>query len=126
MKVLVCGSRDLADAWIVYVVLDGIHGHNQRVTELIEGQCPYGGADGFGEKWAKARREVMHLPFPADWDRHGKAAGPIRNQQMLDEGKPDMVLAFVNRPLAESRGTADMVRRARAAGVPTYVVEAVR
>lgn len=50
--------------------------------------------------------------FKADWDKHGKAAGPIRNQQMLDEGKPDLVLAF-----AGGKGTDDMCRRARAAGV---------
>ncbi len=51
--------------------------------------------------------------FKADWDKHGKAAGPIRNQQMLNEGKPDLVVAFPG-----GRGTADMVRRARKAGVP--------
>jgi hypothetical protein len=42
---------------------------------------------------------------------------------MLDEGKPDVVWAFVDKPLAESRGTADMVRRAKKAGVPVFVTE---
>src|SRR6266536_1924225 len=62
--------------------------------------------------------------YPAQWDQHGKAAGPRRNQLMLEGGKPDVVWCFISRPLDESRGTADMVRRARAAGVPTYVVSA--
>lgn len=42
-----------------------------------------------------------------------RAAGPIRDQEMLDKGKPDLVVAFLG-----NRGTADMVRRAREAGVP--------
>lgn len=50
--------------------------------------------------------------FKADWNKHGKAAGAIRNQQMLDEGKPDLVVAFPG-----GRGTADMVSRAKKAGI---------
>lgn len=65
------------------------------------------------------------LPFPADWNRYGKSAGYIRNQQMLDEGKPDMVLAFVDKPLEESKGTRNMVHLAKLAGLPTYVIQAV-
>lgn len=51
---------------------------------------------------------------PADWKKHGKAAGPIRNQSMLTEHKPDLVIAF---PLGESKGTRDMIRKAKAAGI---------
>jgi hypothetical protein len=53
----------------------------------------------------------------ADWNTHGRAAGPIRNQRMLDEVKPELVVAFPG-----GRGTADMVRRAREAGVNVYLV----
>jgi hypothetical protein len=60
------------------------------------------------------------LPFPADWNTHGKAAGPIRNRQMLKEGKPDVVLAF-HEDLGRSKGTADMVRAAKAAGIAVKV-----
>jgi hypothetical protein len=56
------------------------------------------------------------LSFPADWARFGRAAGPIRNQRMLDEGKPTLVLAFHNN-IVESKGTKDMVKRARKAGI---------
>lgn len=49
--------------------------------------------------------------YPADWNKHGKAAGPIRNRQMLDEGKPDLVVAFPG-----GKGTADMVKVAKARG----------
>jgi len=69
------------------------------------------GADTLGIEWAEAKG-VEVARFPADWKTHGRAAGPIRNQQMLEEGKPDLVVAFPG-----ARGTADMIRRARAAGV---------
>ena len=59
--------------------------------------------------------------FPADWDGLGRKAGPIRNQQMLDEGFPQVVLAFHNN-LERSTGTLDMVKRARGIGVPTLVI----
>lgn len=68
--------------------------------------------------------DVTIIPFPADWDRYGKAAGPRRNQQMLDEmlthPGPKRVIAFYRGP--HSRGTEDMIRRARAAGIETIVV----
>ena len=57
----------------------------------------------------------------ADWELEGKAAGPIRNQRMLDIHQPDLVLAF-HRFIANSKGTKDMVDRARKAGVRIKVV----
>lgn len=137
VRVLVCGSRTWADAqhtiwpWLNGLRLlhhdcRGIAGPDEFV--VIEGGAK--GADEVAAIWAH-KAEAMHgasgfrhEPYPADWATHGKAAGFIRNQQMLDEGKPDLVLAFVDKPLAQSRGTADMVRRAKAAGIPVYVVEA--
>jgi NADPH:quinone reductase-like Zn-dependent oxidoreductase len=56
--------------------------------------------------------------YPADWDKLGKRAGLIRNQQMLDEGKPDHVLAIMG-----GNGTADMVRRAEKAGIPVTEIK---
>ena len=57
------------------------------------------------------------LTFPADWKTYGRAAGPLRNARMIAEGKPDLVLAFPG-----GRGTADMTRKARAAGVEVRAV----
>lgn len=59
--------------------------------------------------------------FPADWKRYGKGAGPIRNQQMIDEGKPDLILAF-HENISESRGTKDMVARARGIGLKVMII----
>ena len=63
----------------------------------------------------------------ADWSSHGKAAGPMRNQRMLTEEhrleEPiDLCVAF-SHDLAVTRGTGDMVRRARAAGIPVHLID---
>ena len=59
--------------------------------------------------------------YPANWNLHGRAAGPIRNKQMLDEGKPDIVYAF-HPNISESKGTKDMVRQAKNRGIETIVI----
>lgn len=51
------------------------------------------GADLLAFQYAQIRK-IPTLPFHADWKRYGKAAGFQRNKQMLDEGKPELVLAF--------------------------------
>ncbi len=94
-------------AWL-FRELDALRS-SRGVTLLISG-CARG-ADTLTIEWAEAGG-IEVARFPADWSTHGRAAGPIRNQQMLDEGKPELVVAFPG-----GRGTADMVRRARAAGI---------
>jgi hypothetical protein len=59
--------------------------------------------------------------FKADWSTYGKAARPIRNQQMLDEGHPNLVVAF-HYALDKSKGTLDMVSRARKAEINVIVI----
>ncbi len=111
MRVLVCGGRDFNDADLVARTLDA-----EAITHVIQGGAR--GADRLGYDWAR-KRKVPVSTFNADWQRFGPKAGPLRNQQMLDEGKPDLVIAFPG-----GRGTADMVRRALAAGVPVREVPA--
>ncbi len=109
MRVLVCGGRDYDDYAHVLTVLDNLHRVRGPITAIIEGGAR--GADTLARDWAKARL-VKCVTVPADWTTHGKAAGPIRNQRMVDEFKPDLVVAF-----AGGRGTADMIRRAETAGL---------
>lgn len=116
MRVLVCGGRDFTDEKSAFEALDGIGATyivegGQRTRDPETGEI-VGGADFLAYRWASAR-DVSGCTYDADWAKHGRAAGPIRNQRMLDEGKPDLVVAFPG-----GRGTADMVRRAKAAGVP--------
>lgn len=120
VRVLVCGSRTFSHRGPIGAVLFGIKKQNPDWVTVIEGGAP--GADYIAREWAEDHADE-HLQFPANWDEYGKRAGPIRNQQMLDEGKPDVVWAFVDKPLIESRGTNNMVTLARNAGVPVRIVE---
>jgi hypothetical protein len=126
LRILVCGSRTWSRYGVLAAVLNGIESHFNGNTVIINGKAP--GADSYADKWAKSVGKIVGedlLQFPADWNTHGRAAGPIRNRQMLAEGEPDVVWAFVDKPRIESTGTQDMIDIARGAGVPCYVVEAV-
>lgn len=108
MRVLVAGGRDFEDVDHFYRWMDELH-RKHGISVVIEGGAR--GADKLAARWAKD----MGIPieeYPADWDRHGKRAGHIRNRQMLDEGKPDVVVTFRG-----GRGTANMAMQAREAGV---------
>lgn len=113
MKVIVCGGRDFNDALTLGSWLGGIHKNNGPITLLIEGGAK--GADFMAREFAKWQG-IPVKTFSADWDRLGKSAGPIRNKQMLDEGKPDLVVAFEG-----GKGTANMVRQAQEAGVRVLI-----
>lgn len=112
-RYLICGGRDFFDKTLMDKALAALILHPEDAI-VIHGAA--GGADGMAEGWAR-RHDVPVERFPADWCQHGKAAGPIRNRQMLAEGKPDVVIAFPG-----GRGTADMVKQARAAKVITIIV----
>lgn len=113
MRILVCGGRDYADKDRVSAALDAVH-RKHGITLLIEGGAS--GADACGLVWATNRR-VPTKTIEANWAQYGRSAGPKRNQRMLDEGKPDAVVAFPG-----GRGTADMVRRAKMANIPVWEV----
>lgn len=115
MRVLVCGGRYYDDRDTVYRTLDAIHAKTP-ISCIIGGGAM--GADLLGAVWSVSRHIAHFKRFDAEWALHGKKAGPIRNQKMLDEGKPDLVVAFPG-----GRGTADMVRRARAAGTKIKLIK---
>jgi hypothetical protein len=109
MRVLVCGGRNFDDKPLMEKVLNDF-----KPTHIIQGAAK--GADSMAGEYA-ARHDIKQSIFPADWGKYGKGAGHIRNQQMLDEGKPDLVVAFPG-----GKGTANMIERTRAAGVDLYIV----
>jgi len=113
MKVLVCGDRNWTDEAPIRERLSKL----PKDTIILEG-----GARG-ADTLARHAAEYLGLKvieFPADWKKHGRAAGPIRNREMLDQ-KPDLVVAFHSN-LAASKGTADTVREAKKRGIPVEVV----
>jgi predicted Rossmann-fold nucleotide-binding protein len=109
MRVLVCGGRDYSDEARVWRVLDKLHAE-AGISCIIQGGA--NGADRLALRWAEKVSGVPSETYQADWENQGNFAGPARNKRMLDEGKPDLVIAFPG-----GRGTADMVRKARRAGV---------
>lgn len=105
MRVLVCGGREYNDR---DNVLDVLRLNVPVGATIIEGGAR--GADTLARQWARAF-EVPCETWKADWEKHGKAAGLIRNEEMLRSGI-DLVIAFPG-----GRGTAHMKRIAREAGV---------
>lgn len=119
MRVLICGDRGWTNAQLIHDKLNELaQGHLDKIDCVIDGMAH--GADHLGYVVA-AQLGIATRRFPANWNKYGRAAGPIRNQQMLDEGQPDLVLAFHN-DLTNSKGTKDMVNRARKAGVQVEVI----
>lgn len=116
MKVLVCGGRDFGNVAFMWTHLDRLHAE-RAFTAFIQGGAR--GADKIAKGWAKTKNGLQRYECKADWDKHGKAAGPLRNARMM-EWEPNLVVAF---PTPESIGTWDMVKKARDAGVETIVIE---
>lgn len=128
MIVLACGDRRWSDRELVEQTLEYLRTHRAEPLTIVEGGAR--GADRLAGQWAARMRRhgVGWVRVPADWERHGKRAGPIRNQQMLDfilqgreMGQTVGVLAFHD-DIDASKGTGDMIARARRAGVPVKLV----
>jgi hypothetical protein len=113
MRLLVTGDRNWTDKEVI----------RREMSQLEPGILIQGGARGADRLSAEVGRELGWEieEYRANWVDFGRAAGPIRNQQMLTEGKPDQVLAF-HPDLSKSKGTKDMVRRARKAGLLVKIV----
>lgn len=122
MRVLVCGGRGFHDKKLVYNTLDQLcvdRGLQSKPDEygnwlpknivIIHGAAR--GADSLADDWAVVNW-VPTEEYKPDWDKLGKAAGILRNIDMLEQGKPDLVVAFPG-----GRGTAHMIRIAKEAGV---------
>lgn len=117
MKIVVGGCRDFFDYSVVSHNLDELlkdYDSNDPIV-LLSGHCS--GVDQLTERYAKERCHSLML-FPAEWDRYGRAAGPIRNQAMVKMS--DQVIAFWD---GKSRGTASLIRYAQKLGKPITVVK---
>lgn len=141
-RILVCGGRDYGRQWngTEWVVNEHEVHRLYRVLEIAIRNCREGdetrpvviihgaarGADSLAASFVEYCRRnpsfgidnIREDAYPADWDRYRKAAGPIRNQQMLTESQPHVIVAFKG-----GNGTADMIRIGRKAGVPVYEVK---
>jgi len=120
MRLLVCGDRNWTNRELIREKILDLKKSLDEYSEslvIIEGEA--NGADLMARSVAE-ELGLQFVPFPADWNRFHKAAGPIRNSQMLIEGQPHQVFAFHN-DLAHSRGTKDMVTKAQKVGLPVEI-----
>lgn len=115
MKLAIVGSRYLTDYEFFSTKVDEYIGNEKTpvVDCIISGGAR--GADTMAARYAH-EHNINFLCFTADWTRYGKAAGHIRNSQMIDVA--DAVLAF---PLEDSRGTYDTVRKAKEKGIQVVI-----
>lgn len=118
MRVLVCGGRDYSDVRRLYTVMDEFY-EKYTITTVVTGaqrkhnaNNSWVGADFLAQEWALSR-EIPYIGHPAEWSMRGNRAGPHRNGEILIMWLPERVIAFPG-----GRGTADMVVKARAAGLP--------
>ena len=114
-RILVCGDRNMTDYKEIHKILNEFPSD----SVVIHGNCR--GADKMAGRAAKKLgMEVM--VFPADWKTFGKAAGPIRNTKMLDEGHPDVVIAF-HPNISQSKGTKNMIDQACMRNINVILIE---
>ena len=102
---LICGGRDFADQAMFDDVMSQLTRMWGCPGKVVHGGAK--GADSIAGEWGK-RMALEVIAVPANWDKHGRAAGPIRNEDMLIKHKPKRVIAFPG-----GSGTADMVQRAK-------------
>jgi predicted Rossmann-fold nucleotide-binding protein len=118
MRILVCGGRDYYEYSTLKNTLEDLCPERGPVVIIAGGAS---GADFLAKVFALDEYGdnafLTYEEYPANWQLFGKRAGMLRNQQMLDEGKPDIVVAFPG-----GSGTADMVKRAKNAGVKVVEV----
>lgn len=136
MIVIVTGGRDYPDREAVHRALDLVHALTP-IEAVLHGACgatwprvrgpELTGADRWAHEWATERGIDVH-PHPANWERYGKRAGPLRNEQMIEHAgqlsrwqyQRTLVLAAPG-----GAGTADCVRRARQTGLTVKTLDDV-
>jgi hypothetical protein len=119
-RVLATGGRDRTDKPTIWATFDGIRKEHPRLVVVhgaaypkpVNGVRPDRSADWLTHLWCQANPTVIEQPYPADWNSHGRAAGPIRNAEMVKSGADECV-AFPG----EGPGTRDCMKKAADAGV---------
>ena len=116
-RVLICGDRNWFDESIIEKI---VRKYCKNGDIIIHGACK--GADRIGGHVAEGLGFDIDV-YPAEWNKYGRSAGPIRNKQMLDSGL-DLVLAFHD-DISASKGTKDMINRARKANIKVVLTREI-
>lgn len=118
MNIIICGSRDFDDYALLEKKCNKLFGKIKNAV-IFSGNAA-SGADRLGEKYAAMNGRSIRR-FPADWLKHGKKAGILRNIRMLEQvGLNGAVIAFWD---GKSRGTKHMILIARKAGMKVKVIQ---
>lgn len=120
MKLLIAGSRSMADEWLVFTVIDKYvkEKHANEIVEIISGGAL--GVDRLAEKWAASRNHFITV-YKADWKKYGKSAGVIRNQLMVDACDDALIIWD-----GESKGTAHTIRMLEKAGKHCHLCQQMK
>ena len=113
MKTIIAGGRDYHNYNHVRAMLDHFR-KEHTITEVVSGGAK--GADALGEQYAEEMGITLKI-YPADWQKHGRAAGPIRNQKMGDYA--DQLVAVWD---GKSKGTKNMIDYMNKLKKPVYVI----
>ena len=116
MKILVCGDRNWNNAEAMCRELMFLSTRGD--ITIIHGDCR--GADKMAGEFAVLMGFTV-IVVPAEWEKYGRRAGPVRNKKMFDENRPDLVLAF-HEHIDESKGTKHMMEYAKKKGCPARLV----
>lgn len=110
MKVIIAGGRNIIN---YELVTSAVHDSQFEITEIVSGGAA--GVDTLAIEYA-VENDLPFTIYEADWDRHGKAAGPIRNFKMAKNA--EALIAIWD---GESRGTRNMIEEAKRVGIKVYV-----
>lgn len=113
MRVAVIGSRGFTNYNLLSDVLTKFS-NEQKLTTIISGGAQ--GADKLAEVYAKTNN-IPIIIYPADWAKHGRAAGPIRNKQLVNDA--DYIIAFWD---GKSPGTLSSINFAKGLNKPVNII----
>jgi hypothetical protein len=111
---IICGDREWNDLETMALILDKFPRH----IKIVHGDCR--GADKMAALVCQELGFTDIVPYPAQWDKYQRAAGPIRNREMYKKEQPQLVIAF-HKNIDESTGTKDMLNVASSDGCPTII-----
>lgn len=111
MRVIIAGSRSITDYQIVE---EAVKESGLEISVVISGAAR--GVDRLGEEYA-LRHGILLERYPADWDKHGRSAGYVRNTEMA--GKADALIAIMDKE--GSKGTKHMIQEANKRGLIVHV-----
>lgn len=116
MRLIIAGTRTIPETTAARLISKAAHHLDLWPDVVLSGES--GGVDNAAKKLCGCwERKVEYRGYPADWDKHGKAAGPIRNAKMIADA--DALLLIWD---GKSRGSADIRSKALQKGIPVYEV----